>query len=511
MRLPESERSLATDRACGVEMLTELLEESPTVCGREIYDAPEGMDAKPVCLMHSKDTNKDTNRFQREIERIVRGFPTIANFAAFVFPRDWNGEVVDINIVKCCFRDAEFHGNPWFGHGLESVDFSRSCFIGGAYFLSTVFEVTADFSNARFMNEADFNGANFAGDVDFDGAVFVRDSNFGGAVFSGNAHFFGCEFQGKARFDEALFSGDVDFRRSLFSTEASFVQTDFKKVVYFDLARFRGSVGFRETKFRSDGEAQPGPVFRLARFSEPEETLFWKVDLGQALFHRCDVSVVTFSSVKWRRRAGSGRAMVFEEVVDVKSGSLSVEALKPEHNDPNERKYSLIAELYQQLKKNYDSKGDYWPAGDFHYGEMEMKRLYSSRHNWVLRAFHRHMGLVAWYRLASQYGESYWRPAVWLLLVIAIAASIYPLAGLERKEPNGVLTKLTYSSKPTCESKLSLIGNSFVTAFSIAALQKELRYEPAYPGGRIVELSEALLTSTLIALFLLALRRQFKR
>lgn len=507
MRLPESERNPTTDRACDVEMTP--FEESPVVCGREIYDAPEGLDAKPVCLMHSEDPNKDTDSFQREIERIVIDFPTVANFAEFVFPRNWSGEVVDI--YKCCFRGAQFHGNPWFGHGYgEDVDFSGSCFMGGAYFFSTVFKGRADFSNARFMNEADFNRANFAETVNFDGAVFVRDSNFGGAVFSGNAHFFGCEFQGKARFDEALFSDDVDFRRSLFSTEASFVQTDFKKVVYFDLARFRGSVGFRETKFRSDGEAQPGPVFRLARFSEPEETLFWKVDLGQALFHRCDVSAVTFSSVNWPRRAGSGRAMVFEEVVDVKSGGLPVDALKPEHNDPNERKYGLIAELYQQLKKNYDSKGDYWPAGDFHYGEMEMKRLYSSRHNWVLRAFHRHMGLVAWYRLASQYGESYWRPAAWLLLVIAIAASIYPLFGLEQKRANGVV-KSTYSSETTSESRLCLIGNSLVTAFSIAALQKELEYEPAYPWGRIVELSEALLTSTLIALFLLALRRQFKR
>jgi hypothetical protein len=30
------------------------------------------------------------------------------------------------------------------------------------------------------------------------------------------------------------------------------------------------------------------------------------------------------------------------------------------------RDYGLIAELYEQVKKNYDDKRDYWTGGDFH-------------------------------------------------------------------------------------------------------------------------------------------------
>jgi len=37
--------------------------------------------------------------------------------------------------------------------------------------------------------------------------------------------------------------------------------------------------------------------------------------------------------------------------------------------------YRAVAQIYQQLKKNYDSRLDYWTANEFHYGEMEMKRL----------------------------------------------------------------------------------------------------------------------------------------
>jgi len=50
-----------------------------------------------------------------------------------------------------------------------------------------------------------------------------------------------------------------------------------------------------------------------------------------------------------------------------------------------------------------------------------------------------------------------------------------------------------------------------MTALYVAAFQKDLVYEPSYPWGRLLALLEVLLTSTLIALFLLAVRRQFRR
>jgi len=50
-----------------------------------------------------------------------------------------------------------------------------------------------------------------------------------------------------------------------------------------------------------------------------------------------------------------------------------------------------------------------------------------------------------------------------------------------------------------------------MTALNVAAFQRDFAYEPSYPWGRLLALLEALLTSTLVALFLLALRRQFRR
>jgi hypothetical protein len=57
----------------------------------------------------------------------------------------------------------------------------------------------------------------------------------------------------------------------------------------------------------------------------------------------------------------------------------------------------------------------------------------------------------------------------------------------------------------------SLLGHSAMTTLSIAAFQRDLAYEPSYPWGRLLAIVEIVLTSTLLALFLLAVRRQFRR
>jgi len=154
-----------------------------------------------------------------------------------------------------------------------------------------------------------------------------------------------------------------------------------------------------------------------------------------------------------------------------------------------------------------------------------MKRLHSRR---------QHLGLVAWYKYTSQYGESYVRPFTVLLIVLASFTLLFPWAGLDRNEtpshPIAITTMPTLRPDATSElsykhftdfvgaypgrkwtGRASFFGNSMMTTLSVAGFQKELRYEPSYPWGRALAFLEVLLTSTLVALFLLAIRRQFRR
>jgi hypothetical protein len=441
------------------------------------------------------------------------------------------------------------------------------------------------FDMANFAYDSRFEGAAFMQKAYFGLAHFAQDGNFVAATFTLNAHFSGAAFEQRANFTGVTFAQDGDFARATFGGDASFTGTTCTHRISFEQAKFLGRVEFRRTQFRHDkggpGRNLPGPVFSLAEFSQAEKVVFDRVYLGQALFYRCDVSRVNFSLVTWRRRKGHHKRMLFEEVVSLKAAK----DLKPSKGSIDKRRYRLIAELYQQLKKNFDERKDYWTAGDFHYGEMEMKRLTAKTpgrvgrmlgrlhfrirraamrslihvglNRWrakraakrlpeqiglsedtvndLWRWWHQHFSLVAWYRYTSLYGESYARPLLCLALVLLLFTILFLWPGLDWNEmtPTTASASATHPGPPqAATSELSyrhfsefvksypgrkwlagpgFFGHSLMTALSVAGFQKELRYEPRSPWGRALALLELPLTSTLIALFLLAVRRQFRR
>jgi hypothetical protein len=182
-----------------------------------------------------------------------------------------------------------------------------------------------------------------------------------------------------------------------------------------------------------------------------------------------------------------------------------------------------VAQIYQQLKKNYDSRLDYWTANEFHFGEMEMKRLAGPTNVpllWLRRWWHRNFSFVAWYKYASDYGNSYGKPLLWLLGTLLAATLLFPITGLELKQAiSASSARVTYSSVWNRQEswtnnfwrEAKLIGKSGITAIDTATFQKSPEYTPVYPRGRVVAIMETLLTSSLFALFLLAIRRQFRR
>jgi uncharacterized protein YjbI with pentapeptide repeats len=475
----EAVRSSATNsiRRCQVEM-------SSGRCGCPIYSAPEH-DEEPVCLLHSRDPQKSDSEFQQEFERVLKEATDrneVADFTRFIFP-------------SAEYAHREFKTRCRFDH----ATFTRN-----AIFSDATFTQNASFYCARFMQIAYFYRATFTQEADFCRATFVQDADFSYATFTQNACFLGAEFTQKTNFEKATFA----------------------EVVHFIQAQFSASAAFRETVFRGDKKLEPqtddtlpGPVFSLAQFSHPEAIVFYKTYLGQALFLNCDVSGVTFSSVTWRKRKRGGKSMVLEEQVSLDRPVAS--ALRPGSDSHDERNYDLIAELYQQLKKNYDDRKGYWTAGDFHYGEMEMKRLHSRWRSKLLRWWSHHFSLAAWYRRFSAYGESYRSPLLWLLFfVLVFFPFLYPVPGLEFNPPSGVApgwlgySRATFFRMHPAEHPSGFWGmilHSLMTSLSVAGFQRELRYVPSYPWGRMVALFELLLTTTLGGLFLLALRRQFKR
>jgi len=550
--------------------------------------------------MHTHDILKNKNAFHAEFQRILNqaGSGT-ADFTEFVFPEAVYPK--HVFQAKCIFRFATFAGNIDFSrvqfmrraesfgakfevfanfaavtHNDDAV-FSSANFAQSASFHSASFDRLAIFDSAKFEKNANFEAATFAQVADFTSAIFAQGADFSNAKFDQYAKYWYTAFTKSASFVRAAFVQDAGFFNADFAQDANFNTVRFTKNAYFAFAKFRGQATFESTlfqiladfsntdfsgpaefqgtQFRHDPEGTdqiPGATFTRAKFAKPEEVVFYHTYLGQALFHLCNVTKVNFSDVTWRKRRKSGKRMAFEEEVGLEHSGA--EALKPVEGNRDERNRVLIAELYQQLKKNYDDRRDYWTAGDFHYGEMEMKRLSSRRENPLLRWFKAHLGLVAWYKYASEYGESYVRPAWILGLVLLAFGLMYPIGGLRYEsareslpavsapaEPADVYTYargmisrqdlinaarrpevivLTYrrpirsaeqENMGIWRARLHLVGHSLLAAILVPLFQRDLVYEPAYPWGRVLAVLEMTLTSTLFALFLLAVRRQFRR
>jgi uncharacterized protein YjbI with pentapeptide repeats len=479
-------------------------------CGRKLHEAPDGADEKPVCLMHSKDPRKQSeplfDEFWLEFERILEAAGEgAAHFERFVFPElDLSGREFQ---AICRFDGATF---------TQDADFSSATFMRDANFSRATFTQIAIFHWTTFTQEADFSSTTFMRKAGFIDASFTQNAIFIFASFTQNAVFIGATFTQIAVFHWTTFTQHANFIGATFTQAANFCDTKFHGTADWCECRFLDQVEFRRTEFDPQIPEEPNAVFVLANFSKPGEVVFDDVDLSRTLFNNCDVSQVWFSSsVRWAKRDGNRGLAVFEETIPLKQ-----EYGRGLRRD-GQRDYRALAQIYQQLKKNYDSRLDYWTADEFHFGEMEMKRLAGPTDGpllWLRQWFHRKLSLVALYRHASDYGNSYTKPGLLLLGILVLFAALFPLPGVGLKR-QGARQPETYASvwragdgwTPNLWAEARLAGKGAITSVDAATFQKSAEYAPAYPGGRVMGILETLLTSTLFALFLLAIRRQFRR
>jgi len=176
------------------------------------------------------------------------------------------------------------------------------------------------------------------------------------------------------------------------------------------------------------------------------------------------------------------------------------------------------------LKKSYDSRLDYGTANEFHFGEMKMKRLAVPAAGRLLRlrrTWPRWLSFLAFYRLASDYGNSYRKPLLWLLGVLLFFAALFPLPGVVRQ---GETKAESYVSRwdfqkgygenlraENLRAYASLFVDGVIASVDAAEFQRSPKIEPAGRVGWLMARGETVLTSSLFALFLLAMRRQFRR
>ena len=109
------------------------------------------------------------------------------------------------------------------------------------------------------------------------------------------------------------------------------------------------------------------------------------------------------------------RLAVYDEIENLKR-------LKSERDKDKAKKIkiSFIDEerIYRDLKNNYQNDKDWERAGDFHYGEKEMRRK-----NPNTDLIHRFFLTLYW--ILSGYGERYLRPLFWTIFILLVSTFGY--------------------------------------------------------------------------------------
>jgi uncharacterized protein YjbI with pentapeptide repeats len=439
----------------------------------------------------------------------------------------------DTNLSKAIFVGAGLNGANLSGANLNQAnlsktdlnvtDFSKASLVGAD--LTSV----RNFSGAKLL-EADLTGAKL--DNTFFKNVFLKNTilakiNFSEVPGIDYINLAGCNLEdsilGKNTFEGENIQGanlnGVDFSNATittildlsgceFSKGINFSDVTFSCNVYFDKTKFSGGVNFTRARFEGEVRFEGDKnnkifsnakkiIFNDVTFDNPPKTMFIDAELSKCSFFKTDVSEVDFTRVTWDEEEERDR--VYDEVL------IEKEMTEKE----KEYKYEHVEKIYRQLKVNYERKGDYARAGDFHFGEMEMRRYsYGKNHRW-------YNFLANLYRLFSGYGERSFRPLVWFLVTFLFFSIGNMLSGLETKprtpkKVKGYNYNLTVNPKNTKE-----FWNDYLRTLEYTYHRMTLRPDPDFKhssyDGFLLTIIQNITGPLLIGLIILAIKRKFKR
>jgi uncharacterized protein YjbI with pentapeptide repeats len=420
------------------------------------------------------------------------------------FPKEgWHlPDVIDKPIYFC---DAVFQGDIKIGQLFaDEADFSRAAFLGsvtvhrencdsqflkptrfcGAMFgcileIEGHFRGHVDFAKAGFRDLATISGVFEAG-ADFSGSHFEGGSSFA-LLQRGKLLFTACSFGSKARF---LYShlgiqnttgvGTADFRYALFG-EAVFESVHFVGRTDFNGARFRDGLHFENTRFESTAQ------LTNVDFNVPQKVTFKSVDLSRVSLRGTDISQATFEFVTWDETKKGFLRPKRKQVNDETAAKRDWDASE------DWPFFEAVAQVYRRLQANYGENYRYCEAADFYIGEQEMVRKAKGK-------FRRFVCLNFLYKIASNYGESYRRPFAGLVLTLVLFPVVFSFFDLRPNLPEKPLFDL-------------LVDNLGFMTFSRTGM---FDYFPD-SFTRFLVITESITFVSLVTLFLLSLRRKFKR
>ncbi|RZS37628.1 pentapeptide repeat protein [Herbihabitans rhizosphaerae] len=368
---------------------------------------------------------------------------------------DLRGTTVDERLFVKLFDVYTSPSGPLFG----PMDLRQARFLTPVRLDGAVFHGPVDASDALFDQPVSLNGAEFEDSANFFRATFNSVADFSAARFGKLATFSHARFGDIAKFEGVEFAGGVAMVNTGFSGTLEFTDAKFHGEVIADLLRadriaFNSAtfaralrlmvdcrfLGLRQARFedgvtlrvmRADVDATRCVFGAPSSISGAQGRTEW-IPLITSLMET-DVSNLSLADVdlRWCEFAGAHRLdeLRMDGLCPLNTPPKSWRRARrwvlaeehywrgwPTDERANPRVYPIdplrIAGLYRSLRKAFEDGKNEPGAGDFYYGEMEMRRHAPST-PWFERT------ILAAYWALSGYGQRASRAIVALVVLLA--------------------------------------------------------------------------------------------
>lgn len=354
-----------------------------------------------------------TNRAGEDIKLPL--FPFMIGFDNVEFDRDFSfaGYLFP---TETSFQNASFLG---------TADFSNSIFYREIFFVDALFQHLVRFDNSTFggwayfmrasLHSADFENTRFSGESFFDDAVFFDELLFSTTQFSAAVSFKNAIFHSLADFHGVLFAGSADFSNATFRSLSVFANADMKSITLFDNASFVSS----PPQF-AGAKLHEGTVWRNVKWPPPPTTAEAAgrfLDAYERLKLEMDRLKKHEDELDFFAREMQSRRVLYGNWKRIRSYKVPARSIAlPRLRVPA---LSLAIRPRKLFKYVFAPPTLKLPAITFKLPTMKIPEL-------TIPIYGPAGGLpISAYGHLCEYGRSYVRPLIWLLVTVAVGTLLF--------------------------------------------------------------------------------------
>lgn len=472
-----------------------------------IFHAPEEIEPIESENKHFwNPARRESSKHDRFYELINTWNADTFNTRVFILPKTRiNGISLSFRTLKesIILEECEFFGDVKFHNMVFSklVILSGSIFNGDAYFNNSVFHGTADFNNTVFKKNSDFSSCSFNSHAFFEKSSHkycsYAFSKFNDLVIfsrlnSDRINFISCEFNGPCLLD-SMHLETINIGNNRLEKPISFERCSIKRLTYTTHVGER--LTFNGGGFISSGDNE---WFWDFRDSDCSRVAFHNMPLNHVDFTGADLLNTRFLFCSWD--TGNKRYQALPRHENLLNSERSLNEL------------NLLYESYQQLKDNLEASGDHHSSGDFHYRELEVRQEILKQRN--IKPLERN--ILWFYHFIADYGESYKKLFISLIASFPLTAVVVSvIEGIRYRvnhdyglisSVNDILNRTFYNFT---DHLYTIIFGLIPSGYSRKVLTDG--FDKLYWLSKSIIVIEGIIAVTLGTLFVMSIRRRFKR